>query len=399
MEIEVAMKVLFIAYQAASDPLMESQGFSYMRVIAEKEAVQYSLLTFETRDSLASSNEYISGLKNTIKWKYLMYLNRPRFPATCLNIILGIFAVFSILKKDNINVVHARGLISALIAFIPAKLLNVKFFFDTRGFLADKYVGGGLLSSSGLLYKMMKWGENALLKKCDFFTLETTSHARIIKETHCDLSDKMEVIPCCSDLAKFDYSLNGNLNSNSFNIVYLGKFGTWYLINEMLDFFKVLSSILPDSRFIFLTQDDPDRVGKPAKDKGIIDSQIEIIKPLKESIPALLAGAGAGIFFINPYKRYNSSPVKFGEYLACGLPVVSNAGIGDCDEIIERERVGVVITQFSGEEYKRAIYELKKLLSEGEILRERCRSAAAKYFDLEMGAEKYLKIYKQLLAS
>jgi glycosyltransferase involved in cell wall biosynthesis len=375
---------------------MESQGFSYMRRIAEKEAVQYSLLTFETRESLVASKEYIAGLGNTIKWKYLMYRNRPRFPATCLNVILGTLAVFSIARKGKIDIVHARGLIPALIAFIPAKLLNVKLFFDTRGLMAEKYVGGELLSKNGLLYKMMRWGENMLLEKCDFFTVETYRHAEIINKTSGHLSDKMDVIPCCVDMEKFDY-VQSNNSSNLFKLVYLGKSETWYLISEMLDLFKVMCADMPNALFVFLTQNDPDLFFEAARAKGINDSQISVTKPERGEISGLLEEADAGIFFINSYKRYNSSPVKFGEYLACGLPVVVNSGIGDCDEIVINERIGVVLHEFSKEGYKRALDELKNLLSEGEVLRKRCRDAAARYFSLEMGAGKYGNIYKRML--
>lgn len=392
------MKVLFIAYQAASDPLMESQGFSYMKKVAGKQAVQYSLLTFETKKSLIASEEHIAALEQPIKWKYLMYRNKPRFLATCLNIILGIFAVFSIVRKDKIDIVHARGLIPALIAFIPVKLLSIKFFFDTRGLLAEKYVGGDLLSKDGLLYKLMRWGENMLLEKCDFFTVETNRHAGIIKKSSDHLSDKMEVIPCCVDMEKFNYLSYSLYNSQSnFSLVYLGKAGTWYLFDEMLDFFKVVKRYMPQLSFIVYTDNDHAHIRSVAIEKKISEQYFSVIKPDNDKIPALLTEASAGIFFINPYKRYNSSPVKFGEYLASGLPVIVNEGIGDCDDVIIRERVGVVVNEFSEDCYKSACEQLMELLSEGDILKKRCRETAERYFSLEMGASKYRDIYKRLL--
>jgi len=35
-----------------------------------------------------------------------------------------------------------------------------------------------------------------------------------------------------------------------------------------------------------------------------------------------------------------ASPIKFGEYLCCGLPVIMTPGIGDTEEIIEKHRIG-----------------------------------------------------------
>ena len=41
-----------------------------------------------------------------------------------------------------------------------------------------------------------------------------------------------------------------------------------------------------------------------------------------------------------------NSPTKFAEYLARGLPILTNAGIGDSDEILQQERVGVIVEEF-----------------------------------------------------
>ena len=79
------------------------------------------------------------------------------------------------------------------------------------------------------------------------------------------------------------------------------------------------------------------------------------------------------------------------------MPVIVNSGIGDCDEVILKERVGVVVNDFSLREYERAVGELKSLMFEGNALRMRCIQAAEKFFSLEMGIRKYYDIYGRLL--
>lgn len=391
------MKVLFIAYHAASYPIMESQGFAYMRKLS-KEGADYSLLTFETKNTVAESRQRISELGIPIKWKYLMYHRRPRFLATLLDIICGIFSTLSLSKKEKIVVIHARGFIPALIGFLPARLCGTKLFFDTRGLLADKYVGGGLLKQHSLTYKLMRFGEDYLLKKSDCFTVETYKHAEIIRSSKNGLSRKMDIIPCCVDINKFYHSSKSkNFDINEkFDLIYLGKAGTWYLIEEMLDFFSAMSIRIPNSRFVFLTQDEPEHVYSTAAKKGISISKIAVIKPGVREVPDFLSKARAGIFFINPHKRYNSSPIKYGEYLASGLPVIINSGIGDTEEITEEERVGVVVKKFSMLEYESAIERFIGLLGEGEPLSTRCRAAAEKHFSLNEGVKKYHDIYRKL---
>lgn len=390
--------VLFIAYHSASYPIMESQGFSYIRGLV-KHGISYSILTFETKDTIEVSRGLISGLGRQIRWRYLLYHKTPRFLATSIDIILGMFSVFSAIKKDRIAIIHARGLIPAIMGFLPARLCGVKFFFDTRGLLADKYVGGGLLNARSATYRMMRLAEEYLLKKSDYFTVETNKHSEIIKNSKNGLSGKMDVIPCCVDIKRFSRQAKPEpINTNgSFNLIYLGKIGTWYLIGEMLDFFRVISEGIPGAHFTFLTHDDPGSIYSIAAGRGIDSTDITVKKAVDQDIAGSLAKAETGIFFINPYKRYNSSPIKFGEYLACGVPVVVNRGIGDCDEIILKERVGVVVNDFSFSEYERAARELKALLSEGDALRDRCARSAREHFSLDMGIEKYLGIYNKLL--
>ncbi len=70
--------------------------------------------------------------------------------------------------------------------------------------------------------------------------------------------------------------------------------------------------------------------------------------------------------------------------------------MGDTKEIIKRERIGIIVDEFSDAAYKEAGKNLMELLSEGERLRKRCRAAAEKYFSLDSGVEKYWNIYRRL---
>ena len=42
----------------------------------------------------------------------------------------------------------------------------------------------------------------------------------------------------------------------------------------------------------------------------------------------------------------SSSPTKIAEYLLAGLPIISNAGVGDLDSLIRTERVGTILSDF-----------------------------------------------------
>ncbi|MFH1189231.1 MAG: glycosyltransferase, partial [Candidatus Omnitrophota bacterium] len=106
--------------------------------------------------------------------------------------------------------------------------------------------------------------------------------------------------------------------------------------------------------------------------------------------------ADAGIFFINPYKKIGSSPIKMGEFLASGVPVVINPGVGDTEELVAECGVGVVVRAFDSGCYEDAVGKLLGLIGEKGALRGRCLDSARKHLSVEMGAARYSKIYEIL---
>ncbi|HEX8292532.1 MAG TPA: hypothetical protein VF570_12295, partial [Pyrinomonadaceae bacterium] len=98
------------------------------------------------------------------------------------------------------------------------------------------------------------------------------------------------------------------------------------------------------------------------------------------------------------YSKLSSSPTKIAEYLAAGLPVVTNAGIGDVDEVIEGDRVGVVLRDFDDESFTRALAGVEALRAEGDLAG-RARASAERRFDIErVGGAKYRRLYRRLAA-
>ena len=65
-----------------------------------------------------------------------------------------------------------------------------------------------------------------------------------------------------------DLKLKLKIQSSDFVISYLGSIGTWYMLDEMLDFFKCLLEKKLNSKFIFITPDDEKVIIEKAKLKS-----------------------------------------------------------------------------------------------------------------------------------
>jgi glycosyltransferase involved in cell wall biosynthesis len=77
-----------------------------------------------------------------------------------------------------------------------------------------------------------------------------------------------------------------------------------------------------------------------------------------------------------------------GEFLASGIPVIGNRGVGDMADLIEHYKVGVVVEDGSEAEMRKGLDSLMLLLKDPEIAT-RCRYSAADYFSVVKGVEKY----------
>ena len=78
------------------------------------------------------------------------------------------------------------------------------------------------------------------------------------------------------------------------------------------------------------------------------------------------------------------------------MPVVCNAGIGDTDELLVAEKVGVVIEAFDRESYRKAALAALAL-SRDPGIRARTMASARRHFDLvEVGGARYRNVYRRL---
>ena len=88
-------------------------------------------------------------------------------------------------------------------------------------------------------------------------------------------------------------------------------------------------------------------------------------------------------------------PTKIGEFLASGRPIVVNKGLGDMNDFIREFDAGVILDG-DPDNLKQSATELIQLVLDPETPI-RCRALADKYFSMDVGANKYLNLYSQML--
>ena len=113
-------------------------------------------------------------------------------------------------------------------------------------------------------------------------------------------------------------------------------------------------------------------------------------------MPAYASVADISIFFIKPvFSKSASSPTKQGELMGLQIPVICNAGVGDTDMVVNKYQSGWLVNSFTHEDYNYAIDNLNNTLA---LDKEKIRKGAEEFYSLEVGATRYLNIYKKLSA-
>lgn len=405
------MNVLFISYNGLLEPILSSQAIPYMKDLA-RSGYRFTLLTYEKRRDLEKAGRgRISAIESDlgqygIEWIYLRYHKDPPVLSTLFDLAAGAARVLGVIRSKKIGIVHVRGITPGIIMILLSGIVRVKVLFDMRGLLAEEYVGGGMWREGGLQFRLVKAAEKMLLSTADAVTVLTQRHMDLNRSLEY-LSNRnipMDVIPCCVDTSKFYYEENAAARTRDllgltgrFVLMYPGKLGSFYFVDEMLGFFKSVLSVRPGSIFFVLTNDDPGPLEEKAREMDIPIENIMIRTGVSfDEMPSYMRIADAGVFFINPYKKLGSSPIKMGEFLASGVPVVINPGVGDTESQVRSNGVGVVVGSFDAAGFSRAVDELFSLEKDREGIRNACRETALKILSKDMAVSKYLRIYDRL---
>lgn len=392
---EKIKRALFVSYNAAEEPVVRSQVLPYLQALS-KDGVKFTLLTFEKDNSAGGKVE--AELKSSgIEWVRMAFHSRPLFIAKPFDLISGMVKILWLCASRKFVLIHARGVMAAVMALVPAKLTGARLLFDMKSSLAEAYRLSGRLKARSILHRALVQLEKICVGSADEVIVETESHKRSLeKEIGPRKRMAISVLPCCVDMERFAAVVDKDIarTPGRLRLVYLGSLSGWYLVSEMLGFFKVLQRRFPGSEFHLLTVDREGFVKRLADEKKI-EGVSAYALPYKD-VPNQLVRSTAGILFKYPHERLDSFPIKVGEYLASGLPLVINHGMGDVEALVVDDRVGVVVRSFDGPSYSEAIDAFMALLKEGTSLKRRCIEAANRHLSLSYGFAQYRDIYRKV---
>jgi glycosyltransferase involved in cell wall biosynthesis len=404
--------ILYITYDGLTDPLGQSQVLPYIIGLC-KHGYKYTILSFEKKESFALLSEKIQGIcnENGIAWKPVMFHTTPPIVAKMYDRWLMKSVAVKICRQDNINMIHCRSYPSAEVALQIKEKLQIPFLFDMRGFWADEKVDSGHWNLKKPIYKKIythyKKLEYEFIKRSGhIISLTHAGKAELIKlygDVKLNLEPKITVIPTCADFDLFNYNhidetkkekLIQTLSlQNKYVVSYSGSVGGWYLIDDMLEFFKIFKTIIPNAVFLCLTKEPKQLVDNYVAKHDIKPEDVITTFANREDLPLYLSLSKVSVFFIrNTYSKLSSSPTKYPELMGLGIPVICN-NIGDTGKIVAETASGIIVNDLNEEGYKKAIDQFLKT----DFKKEYIRKKAHEHFDLQNAINQYQYIYKAIL--
>jgi glycosyltransferase involved in cell wall biosynthesis len=405
--------ILFISYDGLTDPLGQSQIIPYLKGIAQH-GYRFTILSCDKPDAYQSNQVYVERLLQNfaIRWISIPYHKTPPVLSSVYDYIALKKKAAKLFQEDPYVMVHTRPGIPTLLALWLKKKFGIYFFNDVRGFWADERVDGGMWNLKNPLYKKIyqffKQHEYDCLNQADAVTCLTEAAKKEMQSWTAVSKQPLPitVIPCSVDLQLFNpdtisaqtkskWKSSLGIKDDEQVFSYLGSIGGWYLTDEMMQFAVELSKEIPKAKFLFISPHRHEKIREAAKQNGLDVSKLVISSAARHEVPELLSLSDYSLFFIKPcYSKISSSPTKHGEIMAMGIPVITNSGVGDVAEIVERYESGFLLPQFSKQDFQ----HLAKQIATAPVFNpEAIRNAAKEIYSLDHAISKYTEKYQQVL--
>ena len=397
-------RVLYVAYWGAAEPLGESLVLPAVTRLAELGA-DVTLMTFDKPSDLArpgaaaAVREALEG--KGVRWLSLRYHKRPLVAAKIYDALQGWAGALAARQRGRVDIVHARTFFGGLIGLVVAPLLRARLVYHNEGFYPDEQVDGGVWALGSFPHRLARGLERLLYSRADGIITLSRRASEVVESLPAVRGKRtpVVVVPSCVDLDLFrgpvDESLRGMAE---LRLVYTGSAGRRYLFDRIVRFVEVAGRELGAVRLRVLTRTERGIVEEALRASALPESSWSVGALPHAAMPEELRQQQAGLFFLTQgLSEHGCSPTKIGEYWASGLPVVTTPNVSDTDEIVRRNRVGVLVREHSEAAYREAALELGDLLKDPG-LPSRCRRAAEAHYALEPGCRSQMALYHRVLA-
>lgn len=273
-------------------------------------------------------------------------------PARILNwASYAVTAILSALRLPRPDIVYASSphLLTGLAGWLLARTRRASFVLEVRDLWPVVLVEMGQLSAESRLYRALKGLERFLYRRADAVVVMAEGVRRVLVDDEGMPPERIHFVPNGADPADFvapapRNELRTRYQLDGLVFAYTGAHGPANGLDLVLDAAAEVAQDLLDVRFLLVG----DGVAKQAlveraRREGL--SNVSFHDPVpKDEMAALLGAADVGLHVLAdvPLFRYGVSPNKLFDYMAAGLPVLTNTG-GEVAALVEDAEAGIAV--------------------------------------------------------
>jgi glycosyltransferase involved in cell wall biosynthesis len=240
-------------------------------------------------------------------------------------------------------------LLAGLAAWFVATVRRVPFVLEVRDLWPRILAEMGQLSEHSPLYRALAMVETFLYRRADAIVVLASGVGTEVLASGID-ANKIHFIPNGADPDEFTPSeptgrTRERLGLTGTVVAYTGAHGRANGLGAVLDAADELRKELPEVQFVLVGGGTEKReLMAQAAERGL--DNVHFVAPIpKQEVPDLLAAADVGLHVLADVAlfRYGVSPNKLFDYMAAGLPVLTNVG-GDVGAEVVRANAGLVVT-------------------------------------------------------
>lgn len=252
------------------------------------------------------------------------------------------------LSDTAITHVYARSFIGSMWARRLARKLNALSIFDVRAVVSQEQQ---LVQGSSLKSWISSHLELQESRRADRLSTVSENLRKYLSQKIC--RNDMTVIPSCFNENSFFFDPAArkeirnalDLNDNSILLCYSGGMSAWQRIADIISILKGVCLTDARCKALFLTT-SLDDMTRRLKEAQFPSGQAFVRGCSHKEVHQYLSAADVGFIMRHDIPVNNvASPVKVGEYLACGLPVVLTRGIGDYSDMLPAAGVGILLDE------------------------------------------------------
>ncbi len=318
--------------------------------------------------------------------------------------LLGGLRMRRAVRRFGSDVIMPRSVLPSLVTLAGGGPGLRPVLFDADGLEIDERVEFAGLKTTGLIYRLLRGIEARMVRKATAILVRTAAAREILTARGGRPADpaKYHIVANGRDgrvFHPFDEQSRQAVRSElgiaaeAPLIVYVGSFGPKYRTRGVGELAMALHALRPDTRLLVLSL-APEQVQSELLDHfPDLESFTTVLRAPFQEVSRYLAAADVGTVFITEtFSTRTVVPVKTGEYLLCGVPVVGTAAIGDNKAAVD---AGVFFDDRRGPA-EAAHWVVEDVLPAREDYRNRARAVGLEHYSLEKSIRAYREALEKL---